>query len=192
MTARHLFLASQSPRRQEILTKAGIPFQCIPNALSVEPARPKGVSCTEWVVNLARMNVEASKSEYEGLIVGSDTMVVLNDRDFGKPSSKEDAVTSLLALSGNTHQVLSSLAILDTETGQMELAYESVDVTFKPLTEEQVRAYIEAYDVMDKAGAYGIQHEGAGIVKCIDGSYFAVMGFPLQSLCRFLVNYDIL
>ena len=119
-------------------------------------------------------------------------MVVLNDRDFGKPNSVEEAVSSLMTLSEHTHQVLSSIVLVDTVTNQLMYSYESVDVRFNTLTNDQCRSYIKSYDVMDKAGAYGIQHENAGIVKESRGSFYAVMGFPLESLCRFLVNYDIL
>jgi len=192
MQKRRLFLASKSPRRKQILEEAKIPFTCIPNLLDHEPERPSDRSAADWVQHLATLKVKASSQDFEGLICGSDTMVVLNDVDYGKPKDKAEAAEFLSKLVGKTHQVLTAIALLDTIEDQLMVAMDTVDVTMNPLTSAEIATYIDSYDVLDKAGAYGIQFQDSGLIERYIGSYDTVMGFPFERLCELLENYDIL
>jgi septum formation protein len=128
----------------------------------------------------------------DALVVGSDTIVVLDNEILGKPESEDDARATLRKLSGRTHTVHTAVAV--AFGGRIASGVETVQVTFRDLTDQQIRAYVETGEPMDKAGAYGIQGYGATIIRRVEGDYFAVMGMPLGllvSLCSAMnVHYD--
>lgn len=192
MTQRRLFLASSSPRRKQILEEAGIPFSCIPNLLEHEPERASDISPETWVAHLAELKAKASAQNHHGLICGSDTMVVFNNVDYGKPKDAKQAAEFLSQLAGQTHQVHTAVAVLDTLTSECVTAVDTVDVTMNPLSPEQIQVYIQQYDVLDKAGAYGIQHTKSGVIHSYNGEFDTVMGFPFQKLSLLLQRYDII
>lgn len=187
-----LVLASQSPRRQEILTAAGLAF-------SVHPAEgeyaPEGLVPFERVCALARSKAEQIAPLYpNSLILGSDTMVVLDDIALGKPKDKEDAVNMLLSLQGRTHQVMTGVWIIETnEAGEAVKSDGFTDVTsvdFYGFTRNDAEEYVATKEPMDKAGSYGIQGLGMRFVKGIKGDYFTVMGLPGGPLLRFFSDFS--
>ena len=187
-----LILASQSPRRQEILTLAGLDF-------TVHPAEgesaPEGLSPYERVCELARSKAGQIAPLYpNSLILGSDTMVVLDDVALGKPCDAEDAVEMLLSLQGRSHQVMTGVWVIETDdAGNVVKEDGFTDVTavdFWAFSEDEAREYVATKEPMDKAGAYGIQGKGMRLVKGINGDFFTVMGLPGGRLIRFLKAFD--
>ena len=178
-----IILASQSPRRRELLSLVGIPHEVVPADIdeSVLP-HESPASHTE---RLARSKAETiALREPAAVIIGSDTIVVLDGDILGKPVDAADARGMLERLSGRTHTVLTAVAV--AHRGRTVSGVESVEVTFRPLSGPQIEAYIATGEPMDKAGAYGIQGYGAVIVERVHGDYFAVMGLALGRLVGLL------
>ena len=191
MLKKPLVLASQSPRRQEILTTAGLTF-------SVHPAdgeyAPEGLSPYDRVCALARSKAEQIAPLYpNSLILGSDTMVVLDDIALGKPKDEEDAVDMLMSLQDRTHQVMTGVWIIETNgAGEAVKSAGFTDVTsvdFYGFSRFEAEEYVATGEPMDKAGSYGIQGLGMRFVKGIRGDYFTVMGLPGGPLLRFLSDF---
>jgi septum formation protein len=182
MSAR-IILASQSPRRRELLALIGLAHDVMPADLdeSMLPNEPPTVHAER----LARAKAAAIAGREPGaVVIGSDTIVVLDGDILGKPRDSADAAAMLRRLSGRTHTVHTAVAV--ARNGQLVSGVESVEVTFRPLTSEQIVAYIATGEPMDKAGAYGIQGYGAVIVERVHGDYFAVMGLALGRLVGLL------
>ena len=186
-----LVLASQSPRRQEILTLAGLPF-------SVHPAEgewaPADLPPYERVCALARSKAEQIAPLYpDSLILGSDTMVVLDDRALGKPTDDADAVEMLLSLADRSHQVMTGVWIIETDSAGNAVKQDGfTDVTrvdFWAFTRDEAAEYVATGEPKDKAGAYGIQGKGMRFVKEIHGDFYTVMGLPGGRLLRFLQDF---
>ena len=178
-----IVLASQSPRRRELLSLIGIPHDVQPADLD-ESVLP-GEMPREHAERLARSKAEAiALREPAAAIIGSDTIVVLDGCILGKPVDAADAKGMLERLSGRTHTVLTAVAV--AHRGRTVSGVESVEVTFRPLSAQQIEAYIATGEPMDKAGAYGIQGYGAVIVERVHGDYFAVMGLALGRLVGLL------
>ena len=183
MSLPRIILASQSPRRRELLTLIGIPHEIRPADLD-ESVMPGEMPATH-AERLARAKAEAvAASHADAVVIGADTIVVLDGDILGKPRDAADATTMLRRLSGRTHTVLTAVAVV--RSGEMVSGVEFVEVTFRPLTAEQIERYIATGEPMDKAGAYGIQGFGAVIVERVDGDYFAVMGLALGRLVGLL------
>ena len=183
-----VILASQSPRRRELLSLVGI-------AHAVQPA---DIDETQWpgeaprahCERLAREKVAAvAKREPKALVIGSDTIVILDGEVLGKPADEAEARATLARLSGRSHTVMTAVAV--RWRGEERSAVEEVGVTFHALSAEQIAQYVATREPMDKAGAYGIQGYGATIVARVDGDYFAVMGLPLQRLVRLLAELGV-
>lgn len=177
-----LYLASSSPRRREILEAAGVIFQVIPS--NGDETQPEGFAPHELVQELARRKAFSAKAELQpgDVILGADTLVALGGTVLGKPSSREEAFSMLSALSGRTHQVYTGCC-LRTARG-FETFVSSTEVEFYPLSKEEIEAYIETGEPMDKAGAYGIQGRGCVLVKGVRGDYFTVVGLPAAEVVR--------
>jgi len=182
--APRVILASQSPRRRELLALARISHEVLPAHLD-ERYLP-GESPRAHAERLAREKAQAIQArEPDAVVIGSDTIVVVDGDVLGKPRDDAEAVAMLRRLSGRAHLVITAVAVC--WRGRLESGAEEVDVTFHPLDDETIAAYVATREPMDKAGAYGIQGYGATIVQRVDGDYFAVMGLPLQRLvllCR--------
>jgi len=180
-----IILASQSPRRKQLLEWAEIPFEII-----VRPTAetfPDGISCVEAVAHIARQKAEKLAGEI-GLskpILAADTIVVLNERIIGKPASSKEAVETLASLSGNTHEVMTGVCIL-SQNETIEFV-DRTTVVFHTLTESDIRFYVEKYKPFDKAGAYAIQ-EWIGVVgiKSVAGDFYNVMGLPVSRVVQAL------
>ena len=174
-----VILASQSPRRRELLTLVGITHDVLPADIdeSVWPGEEPVPHCER----LARSKAETLASQHpEAVVIGSDTIVVVDGDILGKPGSREEAIAMLTRLAGRSHVVHTAVAV--AHQGEVRSGVESVGVTFRELSPELIAAYVDTGEPMDKAGAYGIQGYGATIVERVDGDYFAVMGLPLGRL----------
>jgi septum formation protein len=176
-------LASQSPRRRELLTLVGIAHEVRP--ADIDETYLAGEEPGAHAERLAREKVAAvSRDVPDALVIGSDTIVVVDGDVLGKPRDEAHAFSILSRLSGRSHTVITAIAV--EWRGAIRSAIVEVGVTFHPLSPEEIKAYIATREPMDKAGAYGIQGYGATIVERVDGDYFAVMGLPLQLLVRVL------
>ncbi len=183
---KRIVLASASPRRRELLERAGVNFEVIPasgeeNRISDDPkeavqqlARDKAVSVMHTIEDSADGT----------LVIGSDTVVVFENMILGKPHDIEDAVNTLKKLQGNTHQVYTGVSVLEKKNGVWteHTFYESTDVTFYPVSDEEIRAYVATGEPMDKAGSYGIQGIFGIYVRGICGDYNNVVGLPVARL----------
>ena len=174
-------LASQSPRRRELLTLIGIAHEVRP--ANIDETYLPGETPRSHAERLARGKAAAIASEGT-VTIGSDTIVVVDGDVLGKPRDEKDAARMLRRLSGRSHVVMTGVAV--DWNGRLESAVEEVGVTFRQLDDRDISAYIATREPMDKAGAYGIQGFGATIVERVDGDYFAVMGLPLNRMVRLL------
>lgn len=176
-------LASQSPRRRDLLSLIGVRHSIRPADINESPLPDEDpVSCVE---RLARAKAErVAVDEPNALVIGADTVVVADDRILTKPQDRDDARRMLLALQGRVHRVLTAVCV--TRGADIASGVEAVNVWFRPLSEADVDGYIATGEPMDKAGAYGIQGYGATIVERIEGDFFAVMGLPLVLLTRLM------
>lgn len=188
-----IILASNSPRRKELLERAGYTFTVMPSDCdeSTDIRFPK-----DMVMELAGRKAEnvykkvcADRSGTEAeaqpfIVIGSDTVVALNGRILGKPVDYDDAYNTLNSLSGQTHNVYTGVSIIyyDGEKCRTKTFYENTEVTFYPMTHEEIVGYLATGDPFDKAGSYGIQTQGGLFVKEIKGSYDNVVGLPLSRL----------
>ena len=191
MLSKPLVLASQSPRRQEILTLAGLSF-------TVHPAEgewaPADLPPYERVCALARSKAEQIAPLHpNSLILGSDTMVVLDDQALGKPKDDADAVEMLLALADRSHQVMTGVWVIETDSAGNTVKQSGftdvTDVDFWAFSRNEALEYVATGEPKDKAGAYGIQGKGMRFVKGIRGDFYTVMGLPGGRLLRFLTEF---
>ena len=183
MNAPRVILASQSPRRRELLTLVGISHTVRP--ADIDEAYVPGELPAAHAERLAREKAAAvARDEPDAVVIGCDTIVVVDGNVLGKPRDEAHAAAMLARLAGRSHVVMTAVAV--RWRGVELSAVEEVGVTFHPLTPDDIRAYVATREPLDKAGAYGIQGHGATIVARVDGDYFAVMGLPLQRLVRLM------
>jgi nucleoside triphosphate pyrophosphatase len=189
MLAPRVVLASSSPRRRELLSLIGIAHEVRPADIDERPLA--GETPREHCERLAREKATAlADGAGDGaLVIGADTIVVIDDAILGKPRDEDDAARMLRALSGRTHAVLTAVAVVRQE--RVESGVETVLVTFRALDDTEIAAYIATREPMDKAGAYGIQGYGATIVERIEGDYFAVMGLALSRLIGLMARVGV-
>ncbi|MDI3256554.1 MAG: Maf family protein [Kyrpidia sp.] len=187
--ARELVLASGSPRREALLRGVGCRFDIVVPEVeeSYDPSWPPGRIVRELARKKARW---AAFRRPRALVIGADTVVVVDRRILGKPSSPEEAYRMLMELQGRTHTVYSGVAVIDPAVGREETGFRSTEVRMRPLSEREVRAYVHTGEAMDKAGAYAIQGVGALLVDSIVGDYFTVVGLPLTLLDGLLRSFD--
>jgi|WetSurMetagenome_2_1015567.scaffolds.fasta_scaffold17906_4 septum formation protein len=180
-----LVLASASPRRISLFQQIGLTIDVRPSHVS-EVFDPS-LSATDNATHLALLKArEISRTVTNGIVIGADTIVVVDDRLLAKPENAADAVTMLETLSGRTHQVVTGFALVDCPSGRVCTDAENTDVTFRRLPREEIEEYVAGGSPMDKAGAYGIQDDyGAVFVTRIAGCFYNVVGFPLA---RFYVR----
>lgn len=180
----HIILASNSPRRRQLLAGLDLDFE-VKVLPDIEENYPANLETSDIPVYIATEKAAAYKdlmTEHD-LIITADTVVVLGDEVLGKPVDAEDAKRMLRALSGKTHQVITGVCLM-TRQRQRSFAVKT-DVSFKELTEDEISYYVEKYQPMDKAGAYGIQEWIGYIgVTSLNGSYFNVMGLPVQRISK--------
>ena len=179
-------LASQSPRRRALLERLGLRFDVLPSASEEE--WPDGLAPAPAVERLALEKADAVAARRpDALVLGADTVVVLDGDVLGKPRSPDEARAMLARLAGATHTVYSGLALVHPPSARRVTAHEATDVTFGALAPEEIAAYVASGSPMDKAGAYGIQDDaGALFIDRIVGDYYNVVGLPLRRLYRTL------
>jgi septum formation protein len=191
MSVPRVVLASASPRRRELLSLVGIPHDVEP--ADIDESYRDGEEAPAHAERLAREKAATIVARRtDAIVIAADTIVLIDGLVLGKPRDERDAERMLAMLAGQTHVVLTAVAV--ARDGQMRSGVESVRVTFRQLTRDQIRAYIATGEPMDKAGSYGIQGYGATLVERIDGDFFAVMGLALARMIDLLaevgVRYD--
>lgn len=176
-----IVLASASPRRAEILRTVGWPFEVLP--VHIDESRKTNEAAADYVRRLAREKAEAAAARRtNGIIIGADTTVVLDEHVLEKPLDREDARRMLGLLNNRWHQVLTGVAIVETANGQTKVAHETTEVKFAAMSEADIDWYADTHEPMDKAGAYAIQGLGARFIEGIRGDYFNVVGLPVRLL----------
>ena len=182
-----IILASGSPRRQELLQLITDDFELCP--LSVDETIPEGMPVEVAAVFLADKKAKAGADLFpDQIVIGCDTVVVLDDAIMGKPKDREDAFAMLRKLSGETHTVMTGVALYyGTKSSVFTV---ETNVTFYELSDAEINAYLETREPFDKAGAYGIQGKGSLLVRHIEGDYFNVVGLPVAALSRNLKQFE--
>ena len=183
-----IYLASGSPRRQELLTQLGVAFEKI--VPGIEEQRRSQESAQQYVTRLAREKAQAGVAmvNQDLPVLGADTIVILNGEVLEKPRDAAHAAEMLGKLSGETHQVMTAVALADRQNTLDTLVV--TDVTFRVLSEHDIAGYVACGEPLDKAGAYGIQGLGGCFVRKINGSYHAVVGLPLVETYELLSNFN--
>ena len=180
-----LILASTSPRRHELLTLLGLPFEVVAPPF-VEQIRPH-LSAEEQAVEFAAGKAKSCLSSYpDALILGSDTLIHLGAEVLGKPVDLADAEVMLRRLAGQKHRIVTAVALAGPEPDRCDVRLAEVLVTMKPLNDAALAAYLQTGDSLGKAGAYSIQGGGAAFIERIKGDYTAAVGLPLQLVAEML------
>ena len=179
-----IILASASPRRKTILSQVDLDFTIEPSNINEDfsiELLPKAF-CQHWAREKAN---DVAKSHSDKLIIGADTIVIIDDKILGKPKSYKESFAMLKLLSGKTHQVLTGVSLIHLDLGIDFTFSESTDVSFYFLTDEELNKYIDKYKPYDKAGSYGIQDGFSVYVEKINGCFYNVMGFPISRFHKF-------
>jgi septum formation protein len=183
-----IILASRSPRRRQLLKELGIEFEVA--LRNYDESYPEGLAGEEIALHIARSKAQSFRDDISGneIVITADTIVWCDGEVLGKPENEEDAKRILVKISGNTHEVITGVCICSLSSEKSFTV--TTKVTFSPLTDEEIQYYIDHFDPYDKAGAYGIQ-EWIGLIGCsdIEGSYFNVVGLPVQRLYRELKEF---
>lgn len=187
----NIILASASPRRKEILENINVKFDIVKSDIDeviLEDELPPQV-----VMRLAfEKSMDVAKSNKESLVIGADTIVVFNNKVLGKPKDKEDARNTIRLLSGNTHEVITGISLINLSANKKIIDYVVSRVKFKDLSEDDINDYINTGESLDKAGAYGIQGYGSLLIEEIQGDYFNIVGLPISKLSDLVKkNFDI-
>jgi septum formation protein len=174
-----LVLASASPRRAEILRAVGWPFEA--QAADVDETRGEQEEAAAYVERVAREKAEAvAGARLFGLVLGADTVVVVDGRVLGKPRGREEAREMLSALRGREHEVLTGVALVRAETKRAVVAHARTRVRFGDIGDAEIEWYVETGEPSDKAGAYAVQGRAALFIEAIDGDYWNVVGLPIR------------
>ncbi len=185
-------LASASPRRKELMEKTGIPFEVIPSDAEERYSAAVPADIVKELSSLKAEDVYAHLEDPTDVtVIGADTIVVYHDEILGKPADKEEAYDMLSLLADRTHQVYTGVTLLENKDGKKTLRsfFEKTDVTFYPISREDLHRYVDSGDPLDKAGAYGIQGDFCIHVKEIRGDYSNVVGLPVARLYRELKEH---
>ena len=182
-----IILASNSPRRKSLLELIDLPVKVI--ASSVHEDFNINLKPTEFAKHYAHLKAQDIAEKHPNfLVIGADTIVVLDNEIIGKPTDEEDSKLMLKKLSGRTHAVITGVSLVWQDKNILDIFNKKTDVTFQELTDEQIQYYIENYHPLDKAGSYGIQDWFAVCVKKIDGCFYNVMGMPLSNFYNHLMK----
>lgn len=175
-----VILASNSPRRREILGKF-INFEAVTAEVKEDNDFYKSPETLVMALAFEKANSVAVKHE-DAIVIGADTVVEIEGEILGKPKSREDAKRMMEKLRGKTHKVITGFSIIDLSSDKKYMDYEVTEVVFKDLSDEEIEAYLNKAEYMDKAGAYGIQEEAALFVEKIEGDYLNIVGFPISKI----------
>ena len=189
-TNQKLVLASASPRRKELLSMLGLPFDVLTSA--VVETSVQATTMQEYVKGVALLKTrDVAKKVPNATVIGADTIVVFEDELLHKPTTREEAISHLSRLSGKRHAVMTAVAFVEP-SGQETVFVEETTVKFNNLSKELIEAYVATNDPFDKAGGYGIQTAGTLLVERIEGDYNNVVGLPLAALFAQLVARNII
>ncbi len=187
----NLVLASRSPRRYDILKQLGLQFETRPSEVD-EDEFDNSIAPMDFVMNLAfRKALKVSQAITEGIVIGADTVVVIEGEILGKPQSEKEAIEMLTRLSGKEHSVFTGLALLEVPDGRKSISFAETKVQFRSLERTEIEKYAATGEPLDKAGAYGIQGKGAILVEKIDGCYYNVVGLPVAKLINMLKEFGV-
>lgn len=176
-----IILASKSPRRREILENTKVRFSI--KESQIDEVIKADESPKETVMRLAyEKALDVANNNKESLVIGADTIVVINDQILGKPKNEEEAYNMIKLLSGKTHYVITGFALINLSLNKKVIDCEVSQVTFKELSEECIKDYLNTKESLDKAGAYGIQGYGGLLVNNIQGDYFNIVGLPISKI----------
>lgn len=185
---RRLMLASRSPRRSALLRQEGYEFEVAP--IEISEKLNKNLSLRDAISDLAKQKAQAWLNHYKQLIsqdilcISADTMVIFEQSELGKPKDLEEAQCFLRLLSGKTHSVITGFCLLELPEQRWTLGYEETFVEFYPLCDESIQSYLEAEDVLDKAGGYAIQGKAQKFVRRVSGSFSNVVGLPMERIIK--------
>ena len=183
-----IILASKSPRRREILENTKVRFSI--KESQIDEIIKADESPKETVMRLAyEKALDVANNNKESLVIGADTIVVINDKILGKPKNEKEAYEMIKLLSGKTHYVITGFALINLSLNKKVIDCEVSQVTFKELSEECIKDYINTKESLDKAGAYGIQGYGGLLVKNIQGDYFNIVGLPISKISDCLKDH---
>jgi len=190
-TGPRLILASQSPRRAQLLREQGYDFEIRPSPLH-EPILPSGhLSPEAWAEALAFFKARSvAEAMDDGIVLAGDTVVSVGATLFGKPSDRADARRILEALAGTTHQVITGVALVNAATGDRLIRHDRTSVTMRALTAAELESYLDSGAWAGKAGAYGIQDHGDAFVVGIEGSFSNVVGLPVELVTQMLRSWN--
>lgn len=185
-----LILASTSPRRREIVALLGLPFDVIAPDFDefVSDNRPVEAEVLDFAVGKA---AAVARKHPESIVIGSDTMILVEGSKIGKPKNVAEARQMLRALSGKTHVIFTSVAIIDGSGGPGLKTVEKVTVTMRAYSDAEIERYLACDESLDKAGAYSIQGEGRALIESIRGDYLAAVGLPLKPIADYLKSRGI-
>jgi len=180
-----IILASQSPRRHELLKLLNIPFEVCPPKYEEIPQ--SNLCPAEEALQFAREKAKSLQSQFpESILIACDTIVEIDGKKMGKPKDEVQAVEMLMALSGRIHRVLTGVSVLETSSGKFKECLGQTLVMMHPFNETEALAYVATGEPMGKAGAYAIQGKGSKLIEKIEGDYFNVVGLPLRDLADLL------
>ncbi len=186
MKSIRIVLASKSPRRKELLEQLHLPFEIIVSEIEEQIDHEN-----DLVKEIEKLSYQKAQAVYQkesdALVIGSDTIVKIGNEALGKPHTIEEAREMLHKLSGKTHEVVTAVTILYRD--QVETFSSIAEVTFYPLSEEEIDGYISTNEPFDKAGAYAIQGDAAKFIRCIHGDYYTIVGLPIGELYQRLKKY---
>ena len=184
-----VILASQSPRRAEILRMIGVNFKIEPSNIYEEMNQK--IEQSEMAINISKAKAEKISHKYpNSIIIGADTIVVFNKKIFGKPKDKNESRKMLRALSGDCHKVITGVTIMNKKLGVLKTFSETTKVFVRKIPTKQIEFYVNNYNTLEKAGSYGIQEWFSVWIKKVNGCYYNVMGLPVSKLYRHLVEIE--
>lgn len=185
-----LILASQSPRRRQLLEQVGIVFDVFPS--DIEEILKPGLTPLEQVEELSKQKAKAAGKKFtNAIILAADTMVVLGNEMLGKPKDAKDAKAMLQKLSGTTHSIVTGFTLMDTDTHELATKSTDTKIWFREISDEEIERFIEREKPFDKAGAYAIHELAAIFVKRIEGDYPGAVGLPIYTLAKELKKFGI-
>lgn len=180
-----LILASASPRRSDLLRLLGLSFDVVPSHVS--EAMDRSIPPADYVQEISGRKARAVAARFKReIVIGADTVVVLDGDILEKPAGEDDAIRMLSRLSGKTHRVFTGLTLIDSGTGRSLRDVAMTDVAMRPLTPAEIQLYVQSGEPMDKAGAYAVQGRAAAFVQSISGCFYNVVGLPISLFCSLL------
>ena len=186
-----IILASKSPRRARVLEMIKVNFKVAPSKIN-EEINPK-IEQDEIAINISKAKARTISNRYPNdIIIGADTIVVFNEEIFGKPKDINESKKMLIALSGNSHKVITGVTIMNKRLGIVKTFSEMTEVFVKKIPTKKIDYYINNFNTLDKAGSYGIQEWFSVWIKKINGCYYNVMGLPVSKLYKHLVETEYL